>query len=104
MDKAYKAILIFLLISPVSADQFIFGTIGAGYYSRSMGDPEIRTPNGLGSIELGFGHQFDNNVEVTISAEHWSSLQGFPNVFSSPDEDGEGFNAVWIKASKRIYQ
>ena len=30
-------------------------------------------------------------------------LQGFPNVFDSPDEDGHGFNAIWLRVEKRFY-
>lgn len=95
-----------LLCSTIYADDnpvYIYGNLGIGAYSRDMGNPEITTPNMLGDIELGIGVEYSNNVDLKFGIEHWSSLQGFPNIFNSPDEDGRGFNAIWIKVEKKLY-
>ena len=96
--------LLLLFCAPVLAgDVFLYGALGVGAYSEGLGRPEITTPQWLGDIEVGVGVEYDNDVSLTFGVEHWSSLQGFPNVFNSPDEDGHGFNAIWLKVEKRFY-
>jgi len=82
---------------------FLGGELGVGAYARDLGDPEITTPNGLGNISFEMGYMWRNDVSLRFHAEHWSSLQGFPDVFNSPEEDGQGFNAVWLKVGKRFW-
>jgi len=100
-----KKLLLLLLISTSvnSSDTFLYGNLGIGAYAKGLGRPEITTPQTLGAINLGMGYEFENDVDVRLGFEHWSSLQGFPNVFDSPDEDGHGFNALWLKVEKRFY-
>ena len=102
----YKFIAIALVISiPVqAADTFIYGGLGLGAYFTGMGRPEITTPNMLGDITFGVGMEFEDDVDVRFGYEHWSSLEGFPDVFSvSEGEKGYGFNGVWLKVEKRFY-
>ena len=82
---------------------FFAGELGVGSYNRGYGEPEITTPNALGNVGFKLGYTFDNDVDLFFHVEHWSSLQGFPAVFDSPDEDGRGFNAIWLKVEKRYY-
>ena len=92
-----------MIAGPACADPFLYGGLGIGAYDRGAGNPEIDTPNALGAVNLGLGYQFANDVDLKFGFEHWSSLQGFPAVFDSKDEDGRGFNAIWLKVEKRFY-
>lgn len=98
-----KWLLLFVCGQTFAADIYVYGTLGLGAYAKGLGRPEITTPNMLGAVEGGVGAAFDNDVSLTLGIEHWSSLQGFPAVFNSKDEDGRGFNAIWLKVEKRIY-
>ena len=96
-------VLMVVLNDKVFAEPFLYGGLGIGAYDRGAGNPEIDTPNALGAVNLGLGYKFANDVDLKFGFEHWSSLQGFPAVFDSKDEDGRGFNAIWLKVEKRIY-
>ena len=99
-----KALLLLLISTSVnSSDTFLYGGLGIGVYNKDWGSPEITTPQTLGAVNLGMGYEFEDDLDVRLGFEHWSSLQGFPNVFNSPDEDGHGFNAIWLKVEKRFY-
>ena len=100
-----KALLLLLVSMNVnSADTFLFGGMGVGLYNKSMGDPEITTPQTLGNVNFGVGWEFEDDVDLRFELEHWSSMKGFPDVFHSEGEDGNGFNAIWFKVEKRFYQ
>lgn len=104
--KYVSLALVLLSTSVVAVEphgKFISGTLGFGRYQSDWGDPEITTPNMLGNVSAKIGYTFDNNVDLYAEVEHWSSMQGFPHVFNSPDEDGNGFNAIWLKVEKRFY-
>ena len=103
MKLIIVTILLLCSSSIIAEDVFLYGSLGIGAYSKGLGRPEIETPNALGAIQLGIGKEFANNVDLRFGIEHWSSLQGFPNVFNSEDEDGHGFNAIWLKVEKKFY-
>ncbi len=103
----YIAALFGLIVAtsvlPEERGMFFAGEIGIGGYFTGVGRPEITTPNGIGSVAAKWGYGFNDNLDVYVEAEHWSSLQEFPNVFSNDREHGYGFNAIWVKAEKRFY-
>ena len=82
---------------------YLFGGVGIGRYSQDMGAPEITTPNPIGQVTAGLGYSFPHNFDGRLQFEHWSSLEGFPRFWDSPNEHGDGFNALWLKLEKRLY-
>ena len=87
----------------IAGDYFLYRQLGAGVYDRDSASPDITTPNPLGYIGAGIGYDFNKSLTMRGGYEHFSSLQGFPEVWNSPDEDGYGFNGFVIKIEKRFY-
>lgn len=66
--------------------------LGLGVHAERLSAPDYTTPNPLGIAELRYT---DGPLEYSL--EHSSSLQGFPKVFSSPDENGYGINRATVR-------
>lgn len=65
---------------------------GIGAHVPGWSAPDYTTPNPLGIVEL---RREAGPWVFTLS--HTSSLQGFPAVFDSPDEDGYGINQASMR-------
>lgn len=65
---------------------------GIEAHAAGLSAPDYTTPNPLGVVAL--RHTAGPWV---VELSHTSSLQGFPRVFDSPDEDGYGINALSLR-------
>lgn len=65
---------------------------GIGAHDPAIDGPEYTTPNALGIIEARY-----HSGPLVFAFTHTSSLQGFPAVFDSPDEQGYGANVLSVR-------